>query len=273
LHRPVLVLRTLVLAVLVILSTVARSDLIMSAPPREGQSAGQDFYGPLAEYLSRSTGEKVVYRHPDNWAIYQALMTKGEYDLIFDGPHFVSWRIANLKHLPVASLDGNLSFVVVVRKNEKHIRKIEDLAGQRVCGHAPPNLATLTLFDAFTNPARQPRLVETRGFDAAYRGLLSGKCNGTVLPVEIYRKLDERAGRAIVIRTSDPLPNQALTAGPRVSQSVLEKLRHALTTSEGKSHTTPIAERFGARQFIEASADQYKDHARLLRNVWGFEKK
>lgn len=256
-----------------VLMPVVRADLIISAPPREAETAGQDLYGPLADFLSKASGEKIVYRHPDNWAIYQALMTKGEYDLVFDGPHFVSWRIANSGHIPLAALTGRLSFVVVVSKDNAHVEKLEDLAGQRVCGHAPPNLATLTLFDGFTNPARQPRLVETQGFDAAYRGLLAGKCSGTVLPVEIHKKLDPTASRTRIVRTSDGLPNQALTAGPRVSPAIRERLQRAILSAEGQAQVKPIASRFGATGFRTVGVDEYKGHASLLRNVWGFEKK
>ena len=100
----------------------ARADLVLSAPPRETPEAGLKLYGPLAEFLSKAIGEKVEYRHPDNWGIYQGLMTKGEYDLVFDGPHFVSWRIQRLKHEPLAALSGKLGFVVVAQQDDSQVR-------------------------------------------------------------------------------------------------------------------------------------------------------
>ena len=253
------------------ISSVVRADLVLSAPPRESVAAGEDLYGPLAEYLSQVSGEKVTYRHPDSWGIYQAIMTKGEYDLVFDGPHFVSWRIARSQHVPLAALTGKLGFVVIVRQDDTQIKKVSDLAGKQVCGHAPPNLATLTLYDQFSNPARQPRLVETQGFDAAYQGLLSGKCLGTVMPIEIHKKLDGVAARTRVLYSSEAFPNQALTAGPRVPDAVRNRIKQALLSETGQATSRPVAAKFGASQFIGVSAEEYKGHDHLLRNVWGFE--
>jgi ABC-type phosphate/phosphonate transport system substrate-binding protein len=251
---------------------MASADLVLSAPPRESPEAGQMIYGPLAEFLSKAIGEQVVYHYPDNWGIYQAQMTKGEYDLVFDGPHFVSWRIQRQQHVPLAALSGKLSFVVVALQSDAHVHAVKDLVGKKVCGHAPPNLATLTLFDQFPNPSRQPRLVETKGFDGAYQGLLAGKCVGTVLPLEAYKKLDA-AGRTKVLYTSEPFMNQALTAGPRVSAEVRQKIAKALLQAEGKAASRQIAANFGGTEFVAVTKDDYAGYDGLLKNIWGFEQR
>jgi ABC-type phosphate/phosphonate transport system substrate-binding protein len=248
----------------------ARADLVLSAPPRETPEAGLTTYGPLAEFLSKAIGEKVEYRYPDNWGIYQALMTKGDYDLVFDGPHFVSWRIQRLQHVPLAALSGRLSFVVVALQTDAHVHAVKDLVGKKVCGHAPPNLATLTLFDQFPNPSRQPRLVETKGFDGAYQGLIAGKCVGTVLPLEAHGKLDV-AGRTKVLYTSEPFTNQALTAGPRVSAEIRQKIAKALLQADGKAASRQIAATFGGSEFVAVTKDDYAGYDGLLKNTWGFE--
>lgn len=249
----------------------AGADLVLSAPPRETPEAGLKLYGPFAEFLSKAIGEKVEYRHPDNWGIYQGLMTKGEYDLDFDGPHFVSWRIRRLQHEPLAALSGKLGFVVVVRQDDSRVRAVKDLAGKKVCGHAPPNLATLTLFDQFSNPSRQPRLVETKGFDGAYQGLLAGKCVGTVLPIEVHKKLEAAAARTRVLHKSELYTNQALTAGPRVSAAVRQKIAQAMLEAEGKMASRQIAATFGGSEFVAVTKDDYAGYDDLLKNTWGFE--
>ncbi len=255
---------------LIVANGVVSADLVLSAPPRETAEAGEKIYKPLAEYLSQVSGEKVGYRHSDTWAIYQAMITKDEYDLVFDGPHFVSWRIERLKHVPLAALAGKLSFVVAVRAGEKRVRTLNDLAGKGVCGHAPPNLATLTLFDQFSNPLRQPKLVETKGFDGAYQGLLNGKCVGTVLPTEVHRKLDA-AHRTRILYESAPVPNQALTASPRVSEAVRVRIAAALLSPQAKLNARSLAASLGGSDFVEVTAADYQGHDELLKNVWGFE--
>jgi len=228
-------------------------------------------YGPLAEFLSQAIGEKVEYRYPANWGLYQALMTKGEYDLVFDGPHFVSWRIQRLQHEPLAALSGKLGFVVIARQDDSHVRTMKDLVGKKVCGHAPPNLATLTLFDQFANPSRQPRLVETKGFDNAYQELLVGKCVGTVLPLDVYKKQEAAATRTRLLYTSELYTNQAPTAGPRVSAEVRQKIAKAMLQADGKLASRQIASIFGSSEFVAVSRADYAGYDGLLRNIWGFE--
>lgn len=261
----------IVAAILGLVSSSVSADLVFSAPPRESRAAGERFYGGLAEYLSKAAGEKVEYRYPDNWGVYQAYMTRGNYDLVLDGPHFVSWRLERLQHEPVAALSGKLKYVVLVRADDTHVKKITDLAGKRVCAHAPPNLATLTLFDRFPNPSRQPRLVEIKGFDNAYAGLITNKCEATVLPLEHYHKLEGVPARARIVYESADYPNLALTAGPRVTPAVRERLTQALLSPEGKSALRAIAEGSGSSEFLATTRASYQGFAGLLRNTWGFE--
>ncbi len=260
---------TAILFGLIGLQQKVHADLILSAPPRETREDGTKTYGPLAEYLSKITGEKVEYRYPANWGLYQAKITGGEYDLVFDGPHLVSWRIAHQQHVPLASLAGKLSFVIIARQDDKQIRKIEDLVGKKVCGHAPPNLATLTLFNQFPNPSRQPLLVETKGFDGAYKGLLAGTCVGTVLPVDIHKALDITT-QTKILYTSKLYANQALTAGPRVSDATRQKITQALLGAEGKPGSRQIAAGLGGSEFVAVRKEDYAGHDELLKDSWGF---
>jgi len=148
-------------------------------------------YGPIADFLSAKTGHTFTYKHPDNWLSYMKEMRMGEYDLAFDGPHFVSWRIAALQHTPLVRLPGKLEFVVISRKDNAKVTKIQDLAGKPICGHAPPNLATLTMQDQFQNPSRQPRIEVVRGFKNVYNAMVAGKCEAAVIPAKVYKKLNK----------------------------------------------------------------------------------
>src|SRR3989344_3328376 len=103
-------------------------------------------------------------------------MQKGKNDIVFDGPHFVSWRMAALQHEPVAKLPGKLAFVAVVKTDDPDITEIKDMAGRQVCAFAPPNLATLTFLAEFENPSRQPRIINVESFPQAYKLMLAGKC-------------------------------------------------------------------------------------------------
>lgn len=84
------VIRVLGLLVIASIFNVVCAELILTAPPREKASVGETLYGPLAQHLSSLLGEPVVYKHPNNWLEYQRDVRKDVYDIVFDGPHFVS---------------------------------------------------------------------------------------------------------------------------------------------------------------------------------------
>lgn len=80
---------------------------LFSAPPRGSETKEREVYEPIASYLSQVTGKNIVYKHPDNWLNYQNLMQQGKYDLVFDGPHFIGWRMEKPGHQPLVKLPGS----------------------------------------------------------------------------------------------------------------------------------------------------------------------
>ena len=175
-------IRHLLLATLLFNSAVSAETYVFTSPPREDPTRGEQVYGPITRYLSKAVDADFVYQHPDNWLSYMKDMQDGRYDLVFDGPHFVSWRVENLEHTPLVRLPGALEFVIVARRDDQQIIGLPDLAGHVVCAHAPPNLATLTLQNQFPNINRQPQIKAIRGFPNAYKALLDQQCRATVMP-------------------------------------------------------------------------------------------
>jgi len=252
-------------------SMSAQADLILSAPPRESPEDGVILYGPLAEHLTRLLGEKVTYRHPSNWLEYQRDLRKGVYDIVFDGPHFVSWRIEHLHHDVLVKLPGTIEFVVVAFADDDEIRTMQDLVGKKVCGIPPPNLATLTVIGQFTNPVRQPIIWGIAGGNVdVYKSLKDRECRAAVFRSEFY---DKRLTNAIrhnlkELFRSKPLPNQAISAGPRVRGEEKAKIIRSLTLGEGRNAAQLITNRFaGKHPFITANKKEYLAHNFLLEGV------
>ena len=246
----------------------AHAELILSAPPRERLDAGNKLYGPLADHLSELLGEKVIYRHPSNWLEYQRDLRRGVYDIVFDGPHFVSWRVEHLQHDVLVKLPGSLEFVVAIDEDDQQIKTLQDLIGKRICALAPPNLATLTMMEQFQNPVRQPVIWDVPGgFMNVYKALKRDECRAAVFRSEFYEKRlrgGSRAGLKVIFR-SKPLPNQA---GPRLDTDKKAKIIRSLTVGEGKNAALSISKRFaGDQSFIAANKEEYTAHNKLLEGV------
>lgn len=248
------------------------ADYVFTAPPRDAGGDESEVYKPVADYLSAVTGKRIVYQYVDNWLMYQEKMRKGEYDVVFDGPHFVSWRMAKLQHEPIAKLPGKLVFVTIAKKENDKINAMKDLAGRPVCGLAPPNLATLTMGAQFDNPARQPLIREVKSFKEAYEGVVSGKCLAASLPMGAMKNLDQKNQATKVIYQSDGVPNQGFSAGARFTAEDKAKMAAALLLPEAKTKMSKFFDTWNKdKELTAASRGEYENVVALLKDTYGFD--
>jgi ABC-type phosphate/phosphonate transport system substrate-binding protein len=246
--------------------------LIFSAPPRASVEVESKVFIPVARYLSQAINRQVIYKHPGDWLSYQSNMQQGLYDIVYDGPHLVAWRIERLQHEPLATLPSKLAFNIFVHKDNARDKKLKNLCGRSICGMAPPNLATLTLLDLFAdNPVRQPLMKEVKSFKIAYQSVLSGKCIAAVMRDKAHAKIDKDKQTRVVHHTAGTV-NQSFSAGPRLTADEKQILIKVLTSPDSINAIPAFHQRFnrGKKPLLTANPDQYKDLLRMLANSWGF---
>lgn len=247
-----------------------RSELVFSAAPRGGQEASEQKYAPLAEYLSKVIGKKIVYKYPGTWGAYQGNMQKGAYDLVYDGPHLNGWRVAHLQHNVLAKIPHELVFVALVKKDNSRINSTNQLAGRTVCAHAPPNLGTLTLLSKFDNPARLPVIVAVDGWDNIYKAMMADKCVAAVVPKSVWQRNDKDGTDTKAVFKGESLPNQAFSAGPRISKEDQARIAQALISPAATEVTEKIRAEYNATAFVAPARDEYVHLGDLLRSEWGY---
>lgn len=247
-----------------------KNTLVFSAAPRGTLEASVKKYGPLTEYLSKAIGKKIVYQYPGTWGVYQGKMQKGVYDLVYDGPHLNGWRVAKLQHNIVARIPNDLVFVIVVKKGNTRITSVEQLAGRTVCAHAPPNLGTLMLLAKFENPARQPAIVAVDGWDNIFKGMMADQCVAALVPKNAWEKNDKGGVASKLIYKSNPLPNQAFSAGPRISKEDQAKISQALLSPAAAPYIESVVSEYNATSLVAANRDEYVVLGDLLKNEWGY---
>lgn len=248
------------------------SVLVFSAPPRESEEEALRTYQPIAEYLSRIIGKTIVYRNPKDWLTYQTEMQRGSYDLVFDGPHFNSWRISHLQHSALVKVAGEHAFAVVVRKDDNRITDLKQLAGQKVCGMNPPNLGTLSVLGQFDNPMRQPLIINSVGWTKAYEGVaFENKCAAAILPVANLKKFSNNENVVRVVHRTKALPNQAFSAGPRITTQDQALIATALMSREGSSAIARLVSAYGAdKGLTHANKEEYAGLDAYLKDSWGY---
>jgi len=261
------------------ISTCFAKDLILSAPPRESAEAGMEIYGPIAIHLTKLLNVKVTYKHPGNWMSYQHDMRDNKYDIVFDGPHFISWREEHLGHEVLVKLPGKLQFVLVTDKSNKKVRKAKDLIGKNICGISPPNLSTLSVLDHYRNPVRQPVIKCIKGgMRTVFNSLTSQdkkKCDAAVLRTTFHNKKLKQQQREKIktLFKSKAMPNQAISVSNRISPELKLRIKKSLTIGEGVASTKGLLKRFAgkARSFVPVKKKEYAGYNNLLEGViWGW---
>lgn len=255
-----------------LLPPLASAEYVLTAPPREDPASGQTVYGPLAEHLSALLGEKVVYQHPGDWRSYERKMRAGEYDIVFDGPHFAAWRIEKGIAHPLVKLPGQLDFVVVVRADQTELKDVQSLIGKRVCVLPSPNLTAMTAYSMFQNPMRQPQFIPVRGgMPQLAAKVAEGHCVAGVLRRSFYeKKLDDAQRQNMrVLVQSQPLTNQGITVSDRIKPEARQKVADSLLAGAGRTAATPLLSRFGNpdKGFEPANQDDYAGQNLLKQNM------
>ena len=254
-------------------ATTASAELVFSAPPRENAAQAEKLYEPLVARLSQLLGEKVVYSTPKSWAAYSRQIQEGKYDLVLDGPHFVAWRIAHTDHVPLVRLDGSLVYSVLAKKDGPEV--LMDLRARKICCMTSPNLTAVVLLNQFS-PSSAPELYAPRGgLKGAFQAFENGKCDAVALPSYFFTQLPgEKAENVRTLFASEPMPNLALTAGPRVAKEKHRELVTSLTDPKVQAELETLLTKLagaGKGVFIPASVDEFTGHEKLLEGVvWGW---
>lgn len=261
----------LVIALLFAQSSLA-NVLIMTAPPREKPDAGEKIYGPVAAHLSKLLGKKVVYEHPKNWLNYQRDMRNDKYDIVFDGPHFISWRMEHLGHEVLVKLPGTLAFHLTTDKGDNEIKDVNSLVAKKICGISPPNLSTLSILAAYPNPVQQPVIKGIKGgMGAVHKSYRAGQCQAAVFRRAFFKKKLKKEDREAykIIYSSKPVPNQGISASKRLSANEKSLIVQSFTYGDGVKATGGILKRFGgkAKNLVRASTEEYRGHNLLLEGV------
>ena len=110
-------------------------DITFGTPPTQTVANTIKLYQPLIDYLNKESGAHIKLVPARNFLEFTNNMRNGVYDMIFDGPHFVGWRMEKIGHRPIARLPGQLIFVVAVKEGST-IKEPKDLIGKKICGLA-----------------------------------------------------------------------------------------------------------------------------------------
>ncbi|MEK9134010.1 MAG: PhnD/SsuA/transferrin family substrate-binding protein, partial [Pseudomonadota bacterium] len=155
---------------------------------------------------------------------------------------------------------------------DDRITNLKQLAGLRICGMTPPDFGTLAVLGQFDNPVRQPIIVNTLGSTKVYEGVAIEKhCNAGILPSASVKKFNDSANLLRAIYMTQPIPNQAFSAGPRISREDQARIAAALVSPEASRVVSRLIAASGADQGLAfASKSDYTGLDVYLKDSWGY---
>lgn len=239
---------------------------ILSAPRQGTAPEDAAMFRPIARYLTAVLGHTVIYRSPTNSLTFAHNLSIGRYDLVFAGPEIAAWTTRHLQSRPLVRFPGSLVFATVARR--AGIRNMHDLVGRPVCVLPPPNLATITLLRRYHDALRQPYLVTVSGWQAAFKGLLAGRCVATILPMGNLQRYERASGVTVhILMRSHRYPNDTLSASARIPASAQALIRAALLAPGGQHVAARLIHAEAASEWVPAHRAQYAGLSRLVRHM------
>lgn len=253
--------------------------LYFGAPPREGsETKSRELYQPVINELSRILGRDIQFKYQENFFKYGSEMRKDGYDIIFDGPHFATWRINHLGHQAVVALPGHLKFMVITKKAKDWVKNKDSLIAKKICGPSIPNLATLSAQSAYSSSLiRQPTFEAIPGgMKGSMKAFKNGRCDAVVLRDNFYLKKITPAERKHlkIVFVTKPQPNQTITASERISGDEVDAMKRFFISNKGKEVANKMLNKFSKnrKEFINAYPEVYKGLDELLiKYAWGWD--
>jgi ABC-type phosphate/phosphonate transport system substrate-binding protein len=240
--------------------------LLVQPLPREEMPA--ETLQPLADYLSILTGRPCTIRTPPNFPAYWEAVRHNRYDLAFDAPPFADYRIHKFGFTALAKTPDTASYSLVMREDAR-ARDPSTLVGKRVATLGLTSIGTLRLNALFPNPYRQPVVVETPNSEEGLNLLLNGNVEAAFLPTTGISRLLALRG-AVVILTTEPIPRLVLSASPRLSRDVTDKIRNNLLQANATDAGRAMLREIGIDFFDAATNEEFANQSYVLRGYWGY---
>lgn len=245
-------------------------DLVFIIQPILNEEQTRKAYQPLADYLSKIAGKRVVIRTLPNFVAYwETMRLNNAYDLVLDAAHFTDYRIQKLGFKVLAKIPDTVSYSLIVGSGALVIDPIE-LIGKTVATPGAPSVGAARLNAMYPNPVRQPVIVDSGTAEEGIQMLIKNKVQAAIVPTPLVSQQMAQGGGISVVTTTEPIPHIALSAAPRLNAEVREKIRAALVNAPNTEDGKKMLKDINFERFDPANEKIYAGQGTLLKEYWGY---
>jgi len=267
-------LRILISLLFIISTSTYAQEISLGVVPQESPSKLFSVWKPIAQYLSRATGEKIVFKTERSIPLFEKSLLQGSYDFAYVNPAQFIQINRKMKYSADVRARKNIVGILVGRES----KDIQVLLKEepRFLFPAPNAFASSVLIKyelskkfgyKFDNPKK---IGYIHSHDSVYKGVMRGLAD---LGGGIERTLDtffakhekELNGKkehlSIVYRTK-AYPSHPFSFHPRVDSKVKEKIITALINMPEN-----LKESLKVKEFILINNQEYKSVERLMQTI------
>lgn len=245
-------------------------DLVLIIQPILTEEQTQRAYLPLAEYLSKIAGKRVVIRTLPNFLAYWEIARQDSgYHLVLDAAHFTDYRAQKMGFKVLAKVPDTVSYSLIVGSGALVIDPIE-LVGRTVATPGAPSIGAARLNAMYPNPVRQPIILDSGTAEEGIQMVLKNKAQAAIVPTPLVSQQMAQGGGISVVTTTEPIPHIALSASPKLEADVREKIRAAMVNAANTEDGKKMLKGINFERFDPASEQIYTGHSNILKEYWGY---
>lgn len=238
-------------------------DIIFGVVPQQSTSKLIEAWQPLMDYLSRTTGHKIIFRTEKSIAMFLKVLESGNYDMAYSSPyHYV---VADKKHGYDALVRFNeLITGILVVKKDSNITSVEDIKTKSFLFPSPrafaatllPKYEFLAAYNYSIDEFNNLRYVNSH--DSVYKGIIRnyGDIGGGIM--RTYLRFESKDELRIIYKTKD-YPSHIISINSSLDSNVKTTIEEALLNMPQK-YTHNISD----KKLIATSDIEYQDIEKLI---------
>jgi phosphonate transport system substrate-binding protein len=225
-------------------------------------------WNPILQYVGTASGVPVRLRMGRTVQETDDMMGRGELDFVFTNHNFQS-EYDHLGYRVIARWGGEPIRGVIIVPADSSVRGLKELAGKRVA------FPSRDAFVAYAVP-----LVALKTAGVTVEEVMAGNQDGALAQLKAHRVEAAAANSRFVkqyaereavafreIYVSDPYPDLAVIAHPRVPTATVDAVRKALLGMKHDPVAAPVLERVKFTGFEPATSGDYDGVRRIYRRI------
>lgn len=258
----------LVLAILIAFPFSAfPAELKFGLLPRLTEKEMTEGFTPLAQYLEKELGMKVVLIIPKDFDTWKKDAIEGKYDIAYTNPYLyvlVKKAVKDVEPLAIASEpeSGRKFDGTIIVKKDSPIKSIADLKGKTIAatdpGSAGAYLVQMLMLHKAGIKKDDVKIIFEKKRDPVAEAVLAGKADAGFVRDDDVDKLKVGGDKFRRLGVSDPIPNWPIMTAKKLDPALTSKIKAALLKLKpGDLKAISVLGPARIQGFVETSDKEY----------------